>query len=41
MAVWITDLIVVILLTGYVLVSEGLKENKWKEGGWLDQDAQD
>ncbi|CAN6913952.1 unnamed protein product [Brassica oleracea] len=35
MAVWITDLIVVILLTGYVLVSEGLKENKWKEAGRL------
>ncbi|CAN7071265.1 unnamed protein product [Brassica oleracea var. botrytis] len=35
MAVWITDLIVVILLTGYVIVSEGLKEKKWKEAGRL------
>lgn len=41
MAVWITDFIVVILLTGYVIVAERLKENKWKEGGWLDQSAQD
>lgn len=41
MAVWITDFIVVILLTGYVIAAERLKENKWKEGGWLDQCAQD
>uniref|UniRef100_A0A1J3CIN1 Protein DETOXIFICATION n=1 Tax=Noccaea caerulescens TaxID=107243 RepID=A0A1J3CIN1_NOCCA len=41
MAVWITDFIVVILLTGYVIVGERLKENQWKEGGWLDQRAQD
>ncbi|CAH8315489.1 unnamed protein product [Eruca vesicaria subsp. sativa] len=41
MAVWITDLIVVILLTGYVIACEGLKERKWKEGGWLEQDGQD
>ncbi|CAH8315565.1 unnamed protein product [Eruca vesicaria subsp. sativa] len=41
MAVWITDLIVVILLTGYVIVAEGFKDNKWKAGGWLDQKAQD
>ncbi|KAF3595660.1 hypothetical protein DY000_02027089, partial [Brassica cretica] len=41
MAVWITDLIVVILLTGYVIVAEGLKDNKWKQGGLLDQRGQD
>ncbi|KAG2240458.1 hypothetical protein Bca52824_090776 [Brassica carinata] len=41
MAVWITDLIVVILLTGYVVVAEGLKDNKWKQGGLLDQRGQD
>ncbi|ESQ55073.1 hypothetical protein EUTSA_v10025023mg [Eutrema salsugineum] len=41
MAVWITDFIVVILLTGYVIATERLKENIWKEGGWLDQCAQD
>ncbi|CAF2130767.1 unnamed protein product [Brassica napus] len=41
MAVWITDLIVLILLTGYVIVAEGLKDNKWKQGGLLDQRGQD
>ncbi|CAF2026882.1 unnamed protein product [Brassica napus] len=41
MAVWITDLIVVILLTGYVIVAEGLKDNKWKQGGLSDQRGQD
>ncbi|KAF8045501.1 hypothetical protein N665_4789s0001, partial [Sinapis alba] len=41
MAVWITDLVVVILLTGYVIVAEGLKDNKWKQGGLLDQRGQD
>ncbi|KAH0870998.1 hypothetical protein HID58_078020 [Brassica napus] len=41
MAVWITDLIVVILLTGYVIVAEGFKDNKWKQGGLLDQRGQD
>ncbi|KAJ9173483.1 hypothetical protein P3X46_016607 [Hevea brasiliensis] len=37
MAIWITDLIVVILLASYVLVKENSKEGKWKEGGWFDQ----
>ncbi|CAH2078222.1 unnamed protein product [Thlaspi arvense] len=41
MAVWITDFIVVILLTGYVIYVERLKENKWREGGLLNQSAQD
>ncbi|KAL1201665.1 Protein DETOXIFICATION 56 [Cardamine amara subsp. amara] len=40
MAVWITDSIVVILLTGYVIAAERVKENKWKEGGWLEQSVQ-
>ncbi|KAF2298963.1 hypothetical protein GH714_029388 [Hevea brasiliensis] len=31
MAIWITDLIVVILLASYVLVKENSKEGKWKE----------
>ncbi|KAG6782695.1 hypothetical protein POTOM_012108 [Populus tomentosa] len=34
MAIWITDLIVVILLTLYVLIMENRKGGKWKEGGW-------
>ncbi|CAN8325616.1 unnamed protein product [Cochlearia groenlandica] len=41
MAVWITDSIVVILLTGYVIVSERSKQSKWEEGGWFDQCVQD
>ncbi|XP_010529512.1 PREDICTED: protein DETOXIFICATION 56 [Tarenaya hassleriana] len=41
MAVWITDLVVVILLTGYVLVFEHSEETRSKEGGWWDQSAQD
>ncbi|GAV70368.1 MatE domain-containing protein [Cephalotus follicularis] len=36
MAIWITDLLVVILLGLYVLVMESGKHGKWKEGGWLD-----
>jgi len=41
MAIWITDLIVVILLALYVLIMENRKGGKWKEGGWLDQDVHD
>ncbi|KAM7259451.1 hypothetical protein ACFE04_015192 [Oxalis oulophora] len=41
MAVWISDLLVVILLVVYVLVVENGKEGKWKEGGWLDQSISD
>ncbi|KAL5541034.1 hypothetical protein UlMin_042607 [Ulmus minor] len=37
MALWITDLIVVILLAVYVCAVENTKEGKWKEGGWCDQ----
>lgn len=37
MAIWITDLVVVILLALYVLMMENSKEGKWKKGGWLDQ----
>ncbi|KAF8379332.1 hypothetical protein HHK36_028766 [Tetracentron sinense] len=36
-AVWITDLIVVILLVVYVLVKESKNRGKWKEIGWWDQ----
>nr|XP_043607523.1 protein DETOXIFICATION 56 [Erigeron canadensis] len=34
MAIWITDLIVVILLAVYVVVVELRKDGTWKEGGW-------
>lgn len=37
MAVWISDLIIVILLAVYVFVVEHRKEGNWKEGGWCDQ----
>lgn len=41
MAVWITDLIVVVLLAIYVLILESRKGSMWKEGGWLDQSIVD
>ncbi|KAG5144592.1 hypothetical protein JHK84_030135 [Glycine max] len=41
MAVWITDLIVVVLLAIYVLILERKKESMWKEGGWWDQSIED
>lgn len=41
MAIWISDLAVVILLALYVLVIEYNKEGSWKHGGWLDQGARD
>ncbi|XP_073133136.1 protein DETOXIFICATION 56 [Henckelia pumila] len=34
MAAWITDLVVVILLGLYVLITEKKGGEKWKEGGW-------
>lgn len=37
MAVWITDLVVVVLLEIYVLIAEQRKGGKWKEGGWFEQ----
>ncbi|XP_054824654.1 protein DETOXIFICATION 56 [Prosopis cineraria] len=36
MAVWITDLIFVVLLGIYVSILENRKESRWKEGGWWD-----
>ncbi|KAF2313173.1 hypothetical protein P3X46_029916 [Hevea brasiliensis] len=41
MAIWITDLIIVILLASYVLLKENGKGGKWNEGGWLDQGVYD
>ncbi|KAI4327055.1 hypothetical protein L6164_019558 [Bauhinia variegata] len=41
MAVWITDLIVVLLLAIYVLILENRKGNRWREGGWWDQSVKD
>ncbi|KAL2348110.1 hypothetical protein Fmac_002110 [Flemingia macrophylla] len=41
MAVWITDLIVVVLLAIYVLILENKKGSMWKEGGWWDQSTED
>lgn len=41
MAVWITDLVVVILLAVYVVKEESKKEVRWKERGWWNQSYQD
>ncbi|XP_011029109.1 PREDICTED: MATE efflux family protein DTX1-like isoform X2 [Populus euphratica] len=41
MAIWINDLMVVILLVSYVLMMENRKGGNWKEGGWLDQGVHD
>ncbi|GAB4834265.1 hypothetical protein Ancab_032532 [Ancistrocladus abbreviatus] len=41
MAVWITNLMIVILLAVYVLIKEVGEGGKWKEGGWLDQGIND
>ncbi|KAL6979671.1 Protein DETOXIFICATION 56 [Sarracenia purpurea var. burkii] len=42
MAVWVTDLAVVILLAVYVLITEkNSKVGGWKEGGWWEQGVQD
>ncbi|GLT53605.1 hypothetical protein SLA2020_268650 [Shorea laevis] len=41
MAVWVTDLIVVILLALYVFMTENSKERRWKEGGWWDHSISD
>lgn len=41
MAVWITDLIAVILLATYVSIVEIGKQSRLKEGGWLTQGYQD
>ncbi|XAR70396.1 hypothetical protein NMG60_11027240 [Bertholletia excelsa] len=41
MAIWVTDLMVVILLASYVLVTETSKGGRWKEGGWWEHRAHD
>ncbi|XP_050228308.1 protein DETOXIFICATION 56 [Mercurialis annua] len=42
MSIWITDLVVVILLALYVLVTENYRNGgKWKDGGWLDHSIRD
>ncbi|XP_022874012.1 protein DETOXIFICATION 56 [Olea europaea var. sylvestris] len=41
MAVWITDLLIVILLVLYVLVAECRKGGKWKDGGWWEHGIKD
>ena len=41
MAIWITDLMVVILLALYVFVMENSRERGWKEGGWCEQSISD
>lgn len=42
MAVWISDLVIVILLLVYVLIMElGKGGIQWKEGGWLEQRLED
>ncbi|OIV94360.1 hypothetical protein TanjilG_25422 [Lupinus angustifolius] len=40
MAIWITDLIVVVLLAIYVVILEK-KGSRWKDGGWWDQSFMD
>ncbi|KAL3498724.1 hypothetical protein ACH5RR_041456 [Cinchona calisaya] len=41
MAVWMSDLVVVILLAFYLLVSEHGQGGKWNEGGWWEQGIHD
>ncbi|XP_071695895.1 protein DETOXIFICATION 56-like [Rutidosis leptorrhynchoides] len=41
MAIWITDLVMVILLAVYVAVVEFKKGGTWKEGGWSEQGFED
>ncbi|XP_047307279.1 protein DETOXIFICATION 56-like [Impatiens glandulifera] len=41
MAAWISDLVMVIALIVYVLISENGKGGKWDEGGWLEQGLED
>ena len=41
MAVWITDLTVVVLLATYVVILECRSGSRWKEGGWWDQSFMD
>ncbi|KAL8266524.1 hypothetical protein R6Q59_003868 [Mikania micrantha] len=41
MAIWITDLVVVVLLASYVAVLEFKKGGTWKEGGWCEQGFKD
>ncbi|OVA07713.1 Multi antimicrobial extrusion protein [Macleaya cordata] len=41
MAIWLTDLFVVILLAFYVFVMERRKGERWEEGGWWDQRVHD
>ncbi|KAJ0778866.1 putative multi antimicrobial extrusion protein [Helianthus annuus] len=41
MAIWITDLVVVVLLAVYVVVVEFRKGGTWKEGGWCEHRFED
>uniref|UniRef100_A0A7N0TVL2 Protein DETOXIFICATION n=1 Tax=Kalanchoe fedtschenkoi TaxID=63787 RepID=A0A7N0TVL2_KALFE len=41
MAVWVSDLVLVVLLALYVLVRENRKGSRWSEGGWWDQKLRD
>lgn len=41
MAVWMSDLVIVILLWIYVLIRELGKGGSWKEGGWWEQGVDD
>ncbi|KAJ7952428.1 Protein DETOXIFICATION [Quillaja saponaria] len=41
MAIWVTDLIVMVLLAVYVLICEHSKESRWMEGGLWDQHVED
>ncbi|MFS8029552.1 putative multi antimicrobial extrusion protein [Helianthus anomalus] len=41
MAIWITDLVVVLLLALYLAVAEFRKGRTWKEGGWFNHGLQD
>lgn len=41
MAIWVTDLMVVVMLAVYVVVAEFKKGGTWKEGGWSEQRMED
>ncbi|XP_076946094.1 protein DETOXIFICATION 56-like [Bidens hawaiensis] len=41
MAIWITDLVAVVLLAVYMVVAEFRAGGKWKEGGWLAHGLED
>ncbi|XP_047325029.1 protein DETOXIFICATION 56-like [Impatiens glandulifera] len=41
MAVWISDLVALVLLASYTFIMEIRKGGKWEEGGWIEQEIAD